>query len=184
MGEAAFYGPKIDFMVRDVLGRTWQLGTVQVDYVMPERFNLEYTGADGQKHRPVVIHRAPFGSLERFIGVLIEHFAGEFPLWLAPVQAAILPITDQYFEYATEVYNQFKAAGIRVELDERNEKVGYKIRDWELKKVPYMLVVGEKEKAANSVSVRQHKKGDLGGMGREAFMTRTLDLIQRKSLTL
>jgi len=184
VGEAAFYGPKIDFMVRDVLGRTWQLGTVQVDYVMPERFNLEYTGADGQKHRPVVIHRAPFGSLERFIGVLIEHFAGEFPLWLAPVQAAILPITDQYFEYATEVYNQFKAAGIRVELDERNEKVGYKIRDWELKKVPYMLVVGEKEKAANSVSVRQHKKGDLGGMGREAFMTRTLDLIQRKSLTL
>jgi threonyl-tRNA synthetase len=184
VGEAAFYGPKIDFMVRDVLGRTWQLGTVQVDYVMPERFNLEYTGADGQKHRPVVIHRAPFGSLERFIGVLIEHFAGEFPLWLAPVQAAILPITDQYFEYATEVYNQFKAAGIRVELDERNEKVGYKIRDWELKKVPYMLVVGEKEKAANSVSVRQHKKGDLGAMGREAFMTRTLDLIQRKSLTL
>jgi len=184
MGEAAFYGPKIDFMVRDVLGRTWQLGTVQVDYVMPERFDLEYTGADGQKHRPVVVHRAPFGSLERFIGVLIEHFAGEFPLWLAPVQAAIVPIADQYFEYATEVYHQFKAAGIRAELDERNEKIGYKIRDWEMKKVPYMLVVGEKEKAANSVSVRQHKKGDLGAMAREVFLARMLELIQTKSLTL
>ncbi len=184
VGEAAFYGPKIDFMVRDVLGRTWQLGTVQVDYVMPERFDLEYTGADGQKHRPVVIHRAPFGSLERFIGVLIEHFAGEFPLWLAPVQAAIVPIADHYFDYATEVYNQFKAAGIRAELDERNEKVGYKIRDWELKKVPYMLVVGEKEKAANSVSVRQHKKGDLGATAREVFLARMLELIQTKSLTL
>ena len=184
IGEAAFYGPKIDFMVRDVLGRTWQLGTVQVDYVMPERFNLEYTGADGQKHRPVVVHRAPFGSLERFIGVLIEHFAGEFPLWLAPVQAAIVPIADQYFEYATDVYNQFKAAGIRAELDERNEKIGYKIRDWEMKKVPYMLVVGEKEKAANSVSVRQHKKGDLGAVAREAFLARMLELIHTKSLTL
>jgi threonyl-tRNA synthetase len=184
IGEAAFYGPKIDFMVRDVLGRTWQLGTVQVDYVMPERFNLEYTGADGQKHRPVVVHRAPFGSLERFIGVLIEHFAGEFPLWLAPVQAAIVPIADQYFDYATEVYRQFKSAGIRAELDERNEKIGYKIRDWEMRKVPFMLVVGEKEKAANSVSVRQHKKGDLGAMAREAFLARMLELIQTKSLTL
>jgi threonyl-tRNA synthetase len=184
IGEAAFYGPKIDFMVRDVLGRTWQLGTVQVDYVMPERFDLEYTGADGQKHRPVVVHRAPFGSLERFIGVLIEHFAGEFPLWLAPVQAAIVPIADQYFDYATEVYHQFKAAGIRAELDERNEKVGYKIRDWELKKVPFMLVVGEKEKASGTVSVRQHKKGDLGAKVREEFLARMLELIRTKSLTL
>ena len=184
VGEAAFYGPKIDFMVRDVLGRTWQLGTVQVDYVMPERFDLEYTGADGQKHRPVVIHRAPFGSLERFIGVLIEHFAGEFPLWLAPVQAAVLSITDQYFDYAMQVYEQLKNAGIRAEIDDRNEKVGYKIRDWELKKVPYMLVVGEKEKTANTVSLRQHKKGDLGAMSREAFVAKVLDLIQRKSLTL
>jgi threonyl-tRNA synthetase len=182
--EAAFYGPKIDFMVRDVLGRTWQLGTVQVDYVMPERFDLEYTGADGQKHRPVVIHRAPFGSLERFIGVLIEHFAAEFPLWLAPVQAAVLAITDQYFDYATEVFEQLKKAGIRAELDDRNEKIGYKIRDWELKKVPYMLVVGEKEKAGNTVSVRQHKKGDLGAMGRDVFLAKVLDTIQRKSLTL
>jgi threonyl-tRNA synthetase len=184
MGEAAFYGPKIDFMVRDVLARTWQLGTVQVDYVMPERFNLEYTGADGQKHRPVVIHRAPFGSMERFIGVLIEHFAAEFPLWLAPVQAAVLAITDQHLEYAKQVYEQFKAAGVRVELDDRNEKVGYKIRDWELKKVPYMLIVGEKEQANNTVSVRQHKKGDLGAESREAFLSKIVNAIQLKSLTL
>ncbi len=184
IGEAAFYGPKIDFMVRDVLGRTWQLGTVQVDYVMPERFDLEYTGPDGQKHRPVVIHRAPFGSMERFIGVIIEHFAAEFPLWLAPVQVAVLPITDEHVDYATEVCHQLKGAGIRVELDDRNEKVGYKVRDWELKKVPYMLVVGEKEKASNTVSVRQHKKGDLGAVSREAFLSKTLDAIQHKSLTL
>ncbi|MBF8293840.1 MAG: threonyl-tRNA synthetase [Bacteroidetes bacterium] len=184
IGEAAFYGPKIDFIVRDVLGRNWQLGTVQVDYVMPERFDLEYTGADGQKHRPVVIHRAPFGSLERFIGVLIEHFAAEFPLWLAPVQAAVLSITDQYFDYATQVFEELKKAGIRVELDDRNEKIGYKIRDWELKKVPYMLVVGEKERAANTISVRQHKKGDLGAMGRDTFLAKILDTIQHKSLTL
>jgi threonyl-tRNA synthetase len=184
IGEAAFYGPKIDFIVRDVLGRSWQLGTVQVDYVMPERFDLEYTGADGQKHRPVVIHRAPFGSLERFIGVLIEHFAAEFPLWLAPVQVAVLSITDQYFDYATQVFEELKKAGIRVELDDRNEKIGYKIRDWELKKVPYMLVVGEKERSANTISVRQHKKGDLGAMGRDTFLAKILDTIQRKSLTL
>jgi threonyl-tRNA synthetase len=184
MGEAAFYGPKIDFMVRDVLARTWQLGTVQVDYVMPERFDLEYTGADGQKHRPVVIHRAPFGSMERFIGVLIEHFAAEFPLWLAPVQAAILPITDQHQEYARQIYEEFKAAGVRAELDDRNEKVGYKIRDWELKKVPYMLIVGEKEQASNTVSVRQHKKGDLGSVSREAFLSQIIHAIQTKSLTL
>jgi len=184
VGEAAFYGPKIDFMVRDVLGRTWQLGTVQADYVMPERFDLEYTGADGQKHRPVVIHRAPFGSMERFIGVMIEHFAGEFPLWLSPVQVAVLPITDQQAQYAQEVYNQLKTSGIRAELDDRNEKVGYKIRDWELKKVPYMLILGEKEKTNGTVSVRQHKKGDLGAVTRESFLSKTLETIQRKSLTL
>ena len=184
IGEAAFYGPKIDFMVKDVLGRTWQLGTVQVDYVMPERFNLEYTGADSQKHRPVVVHRAPFGSLERFIGVLIEHFAGEFPLWLAPVQAIVLPITDQYLEYAKQIFDQFKTAGVRVELDDRNEKIGYKIRDCELKKIPFMLIVGEKEKTGNTVSVRQHRKGDLGTMERAAFLAKILDTIQRKSLTL
>jgi threonyl-tRNA synthetase len=183
IGEAAFYGPKIDFMVRDVLGRTWQLGTVQVDYVMPERFDLEYTGADGLKHRPVVIHRAPFGSLERFIGVLIEHFAGEFPLWLAPVQVAVLSITDQYFDYAKQVFEELKDAGIRAELDDKNEKIGYKIRECELKKIPFMVVVGEKEKAGNTISVRQHKKGDLGTMERSAFLAKILDAIRRKSLT-
>jgi threonyl-tRNA synthetase len=184
VGEASFYGPKIDFMVKDALGRTWQLGTVQVDYVMPERFQLEYTASDGKKHRPVIIHRAPFGSMERFIGILIEHFGGEFPLWLAPSQAAVLPITDQYADYARDVLEQLKGAGIRAEYDDRNEKIGYKIRDWELKKVPYMLVVGEKEKSGGTISVRQHKKGDLGSMSRDAFIAKVADLIQRKSLTL
>ncbi len=158
-GEAAFYGPKIDFMVKDALGRKWQLGTVQIDYVMPERFNLEYIGSDGQKHRPVVIHRAPFGSLERFIGVLIEHYAGEFPLWLAPVQVAVLPISQNYLDYATEVYNALKQNGIRAELDDRNEKIGYKIRDWETKKVKYMVIVGEKrEKKINPYQSDSTKK--------------------------
>jgi threonyl-tRNA synthetase len=184
IGEAAFYGPKIDFMVRDALGRTWQLGTVQVDYVMPQRFDLEYVGADGQKHRPVVIHRAPFGSMERFMGVLIEHFAGEFPLWLAPVQVVVLPITDAYTEYAKEVFEDLKSAGIRIELDDRNEKVGYKIRDWEMKKVPYMLIVGEKEKAGGTISVRLHKKGDQGAMARVEFKDRILAAIKTKTLTI
>jgi threonyl-tRNA synthetase len=184
IGEASFYGPKIDFMVKDALGRTWQLGTVQVDYVMPERFQLEYTASDGKKHRPVIIHRAPFGSLERFIGILIEHFAGEFPLWLAPVHAAVLPITDQYAEYAKQVLEQLKERGLRAEFDDRNEKIGYKIRDWELKKVPYMLIVGEKEKSGNTVSVRQHRKGDLGAMSCDAFIVKVTDLVQSKSLTL
>jgi threonyl-tRNA synthetase len=184
IGEAAFYGPKVDFMVRDVLGRTWQLGTVQVDYVMPERFDLEYVGADGQKHRPVVIHRAPFGSMERFMGVLIEHFAGEFPLWLAPVQAAVIPITDAYTEYGKEVFDELKSAGVRAELDDRNEKIGYKIRDWEMKKVPYMLIVGEKEKASSTVSVRLHKKGDQGAVARPEFKARILDAIKTRTLTI
>ena len=184
IGEAAFYGPKIDFMVRDALGRTWQLGTVQVDYVMPQRFDLEYTGADGQKHRPVVIHRAPFGSMERFMGVLIEHFAGEFPLWLAPIQAVVLPITDVHLEYAKQVFKEFEASGVRVELDDRNEKIGYKIRDWETKKVAYMLVVGDKEKENGTVAVRQHKKGDLGQIKKEAFLAQVLNTIKTKSLTL
>ena len=183
IGEAAFYGPKIDFMVQDALKRTWQLGTVQVDYVMPERFQLEYTGSDGQKHRPVIIHRAPFGSLERFIGVLIEHFAGEFPLWLAPVQCVVLPITDEQVEYAKTVVAQVKAAGIRVELDDRSQKVGYKIREWETKKVPFMLVLGEKERAAGNVAVRQHKKGDLGATSVDDFCTRISEAIKSKSLT-
>ncbi|MBI4418861.1 MAG: threonine--tRNA ligase, partial [Ignavibacteriales bacterium] len=183
VGEAAFYGPKIDFMVRDVLGRTWQLGTVQVDYVMPERFQLEYVGSDGQKHRPVVIHRAPFGSLERFIGIMIEHFAGEFPLWLAPVQAAVLPITERHHAHARRLFQRLQKAGLRVESDERNEKIGYKIRDWELKKVPYMLVVGDKEEASGSVSVRQHTKGDIGSMSEDAFLKRVTEAIETKALT-
>jgi threonyl-tRNA synthetase len=183
IGEAAFYGPKIDFMVQDVLRRTWQLGTVQVDYVMPERFDLEYTGSDGQKHRPVIIHRAPFGSLERFIGVLIEHFAGEFPLWLAPVQSVVLPITDRQHEYARTIVARLKGAGIRVELDDRNEKIGYRIREWETKKVPYMLVVGEKEMDSGNIAVRKHRKGDQGVVACEAFVAQVLKEIKEKSVT-
>jgi threonyl-tRNA synthetase len=183
IGEAAFYGPKIDFMVQDALGRTWQLGTVQVDYVMPERFNLEYTGSDGGKHRPVIIHRAPFGSLERFIGLLIEHYAGEFPLWLAPVQAVVLPITDAQHEYAREVYREFTAAGIRAEFDERNEKIGYKIREWETKKIPYMLVIGDKERQNGTVAVRKHKHGDQGAVERAAFISSLQKAIAAKTLT-
>lgn len=184
VGEAAFYGPKIDFMVKDALKRTWQLGTVQVDYVMPERFNLEYTGSDGQKHRPVIIHRAPFGSLERFIGVLIEHFAGEFPLWLAPVQCAILTITDDQQEYARNVVRQLSESGIRAEIDDRNQKIGYKIREWETKKVPFMLVLGEKERASGTVAVRQHKKGDLGAMSVDEFRGKIAKAILDKSITI
>lgn len=183
-GEAAFYGPKIDFIVKDVLGRKWQLGTVQVDYVMPERFDLEYVGSDGLRHRPVVIHRAPFGSLERFIGILIEHFGGFFPTWLSPVQVAVIPISQNYFEYATKVYNQFKDAKLRVELDERNEKVGYKIRDWETHKVPYMVIVGEKEESAEKISVRQHKKGDLGTFDLSKFISKVQEEIENKTLNI
>jgi threonyl-tRNA synthetase len=182
LGEAAFYGPKIDFMVKDALGRKWQLGTVQIDYVMPERFNLEYIGSDGQKHRPVVIHRAPFGSMERFIGVLIEHYAGEFPLWLAPVQTAIIPLSERYIEYAKKISDELKNNNIRIELDERNEKVGYKIRDWETKKVPYMLILGEKEQSGGNVSVRQHKKGDLGSLSLSEFIHKIKNEINNKEL--
>jgi len=183
IGEAAFYGPKIDFMVLDALRRTWQLGTVQVDHVMPERFDLEYTGSDGQKHRPVIIHRAPFGSMERFIGVLIEHYAGEFPLWLAPVQCAVLPITDATLAYAQKVHEDLKSVGIRAELDDRNEKIGYKIREWEVRKAPYMLIVGEKERQADAVALRQHRKGDLGPMGREALMAKLKKEIADRAFT-
>ena len=161
-GEAAFYGPKIDFVVKDVIGREWQLGTVQVDYVLPVRFDLSYIGADNTKHRPVMIHRAPFGSMERFTGVLIEHFAGHFPVWLAPEQVRILTISEKSEVFATEAFAQLKAAGLRVSLDNSPEKVGAKIRNAQLQRIPYMLVIGEKEAAAASVSVRHAKKGDLG----------------------
>ncbi len=161
-GEAAFYGPKMDFIVRDALGRRWQLGTIQVDYNLPERFDLTYIGADNEKHRPVMIHRAPFGSMERFVAVLIEHCAGNFPLWLTPVQAIILPISEKYQEYAEKVLTLLKKYDIRAQIDDRSEKTGRKIRDAEIKKIPYMLIVGEKEAAGGSISVRKHGEGDLG----------------------
>ncbi len=161
-GEAAFYGPKIDFIVRDALGRRWQLGTVQVDYVMPERFSLEYVGADGGKHRPVIIHRAPFGSMERFVSILIEHFAGDFPLWLAPVQVAVLPVSNAFDDYARHVREALAAAGLRAETDLRTEKVGRKIREAELAKTPVMFVVGGKDAEAGTVAVRRHGQGDTG----------------------
>lgn len=169
-GEAAFYGPKIDFIVRDAIGRQWQLGTVQLDYNLPERFDLEYMGDDGERHRPVMVHRAPFGSLERFIGVLIEHFAGNFPLWLAPVQVAVLPISEHYLGYGAHVRDQLIEAGLRAELDERGEKIGYKIREAEMQKIPYMLIVGEKEESEKSVSVRIHGEGDRGMTSLENLM--------------
>ena len=161
-GEAAFYGPKMDFMVKDALGRQWQLGTIQVDYNLPERFELEYTGSDNQKHRPVMIHRAPFGSMERFVAVLLEHCAGKFPLWLTPDQAMILPISEKYINYSKNVLNLLNNYEIRTLIDERNEKTGKKIRDAELQKIPYMLIVGEKEEADGTVSVRKQGQGDLG----------------------
>ncbi|MFB6456028.1 threonine--tRNA ligase [Chitinophaga sp. Hz27] len=170
-GEAAFYGPKLDFMVKDALGRKWQLGTIQVDYNLPERFELEYIGADNQKHRPVMIHRAPFGSLERFIAVLIEHCGGKFPLWLAPTQVKILPISDKSQEYAEKVADLLKKADIRAEIDDRSEKIGKKIREAELAKIPYMLVLGEKEAADNLVAVRRQAKGDLGTMNLDQFIS-------------
>lgn len=169
LGEAAFYGPKLDFMVRDAIGRKWQLGTIQVDYNLPERFQLEYMGSDNQKHRPVMIHRAPFGSMERFVAVLIEHCAGNFPLWLTPEQAIILPISEKYNDYAKKLSEVFKIYDIRAAIDERDERAGKKIRDAELSKVPYMLIVGEKEEQAGTVSVRKHGEGDLGSMSPEAF---------------
>ncbi|MFN5829543.1 MAG: threonine--tRNA ligase, partial [Bacteroidota bacterium] len=169
LGEAAFYGPKLDFMVRDAIGRKWQLGTIQVDYNLPERFELEYTGSDNQKHRPVMIHRAPFGSLERFVAVLIEHCAGKFPLWLSPEQVSVLPISEKYNDYAKKVLELLNNYDIRGLVDERNEKIGKKIRDTELNKIPFMLVVGEKEAQEGKVSVRKQGAGDIGLFSVEEF---------------
>jgi threonyl-tRNA synthetase len=163
-GEAAFYGPKLDFMVRDAIGRRWQLGTVQIDYNLPERFELEYTGADNQKHRPVMIHRAPFGSMERFVAILIEHCAGQFPLWLTPEQVKILPVSEKFNDYAQSVAKSLISYDIRALVDDRNEKVGKKIRDAEMEKVPYMLVVGEEEQGAGTVSARKKGEGDIGSL--------------------
>ncbi|MFD2787281.1 threonine--tRNA ligase [Hymenobacter rubripertinctus] len=170
LGEAAFYGPKLDFMVRDALGRKWQLGTVQVDYNLPERFDLEYVAPDNSRQRPVMIHRAPFGSLERFVAVLIEHCGGNFPLWLSPEQFAVLPISEKYHDYAQQVYDQLVGAELRGTVDHRDEKIGRKIRDAEVSKVPYMLIVGEKEQAEGIVSVRRHGEGDVGAMPISAFI--------------
>jgi threonyl-tRNA synthetase len=175
-GEAAFYGPKMDFMVKDALGRSWQLGTIQVDYNLPERFELEYVGSDNQKHRPVMIHRAPFGSLERFVAVLIEHSAGKFPLWLAPDQVSILPISEKYHDYAHQVLNELNKHDIRAAIDERSEKMGRKIRDAEMKHIPFMLIVGEKEAEANEVSLRKQGEGDLGSMQLADFIS----MVQRE----
>ncbi|MEY4289175.1 MAG: threonyl-tRNA synthetase [Bacteroidota bacterium] len=176
-GEAAFYGPKLDFMVQDALGREWQLGTIQVDYNLPERFDLEYVGADNQKHRPVMIHRAPFGSMERFVAVLLEHCAGDFPLWLSTEQFIVLPISDKYNEYAEKVLEFLNNYDIRGLVDDRNEKIGKKIRDAELAKVPFMLIVGEKEFESNQVSVRQRGAGDHGSITQEAFVAMVQEAI-------
>ncbi len=180
-GEAAFYGPKIDFVVQDVIGREWQLGTVQVDYQLPQRFDLHYTGADNKMHRPVMIHRAPFGSMERFVGVLIEHFAGAFPVWLAPVQAIVLPISDRHLEYARMVEEKLKAVGLRAELDARSEKVNYKIREAQLQKIPYMLVVGDREAAEGKVAVRTRKGGDQGARAVDEVVAGIAELAATRS---
>ena len=169
-GEASFYGPKIDFIIRDAIGRKWQLGTVQVDYVMPERFDLTYVGSDNEKHRPVIIHRAPFGSMERFVSILIEHFAGDFPLWLAPVQTVILPITSDFNDYANVCAEKLNSIGVRFEVDKRAEKIGAKIRDAENRKIPYMFIVGEREQEESTVSVRRHKHGDIGTFPFDDFL--------------
>lgn len=180
-GDGAFYGPKIDFHLKDSIGRTWQCGTIQLDMLMPEKFDLTYIGEDGQKHRPVMIHRVAYGSIERFIGILIEHFAGAFPMWLAPVQAKILPISERHAEYAQTIAQSMRDKDIRVEVDDRNEKIGYKIREGQLEKVPYMLVVGDKEAETRTVAVRKRGQGDIGAMGVDDFITTALGEIAAKS---
>ncbi len=182
-GDGAFYGPKIDFDITDAIGRKWQCGTIQLDYVAPERFDLKYIGADNAEHRPVVIHRAIFGSFERFIAILIEHFAGAFPLWLAPVQVIVLPIADRHLDYAREVETALKAAGLKAVVDDRQEKVNYKIREAQLQKVPYMLVVGDREAADRAVAVRSQRKGDLGARPLDQFVTDALAEVRSKALS-
>ena len=179
-GEAAFYGPKLDFMVKDALGRSWQLGTIQVDYNLPERFDLTYKGADDKLHRPIMIHRAPFGSMERFVAVLLEHTAGKFPLWLAPDQAVVLPISEKYNAYAEEVVAYLNERDVRAQIDDRNEKIGRKIRDNELKRIPYLLIVGEKEAAEHTVSVRAQGEGDKGSMTLEEYAKYMSDLVAKE----
>ena len=180
-GDGAFYGPKIDFHLEDSIGRTWQCGTIQLDFQMPEKFDLTYVGADGEKHRPVMIHRVVFGSIERFIAILTEHYAGAFPTWLAPVQVKILPIADKHHDYVLDLQKKFEEKGIRVEVDLRNEKVGYKIREAQLEKVPYMLVIGDKEVDSRSVAVRSRKDGDQGTLSIDEFIDKVLDEVKRKA---
>ena len=180
-GDGAFYGPKIDFHLEDSLGRTWQCGTIQLDFQLPERFELEYTGADGERHRPVMIHRVVFGSIERFIGILIEHFAGAFPLWLAPEQVKIIPVSDKQLDYAKDLLSKLEAAHIRSSIDDRSEKMGYKIRQAQLEKIPYMLVVGDKEMDDGTVSVRSRKDGDIGKMSADELISKLAEEIKTKS---
>ncbi len=181
-GDGAFYGPKIDFHLTDSIGRTWQCGTIQLDFQLPQRFEAEYTGEDGQKHRPIMIHRVVFGSIERFIGILIEHYAGKFPVWLAPVQVKILPVSDKSMDYAKQVEETLKAAGVRAETDTRNEKIGYKIREAQLEKLPYMLIVGDKEKEEGTVAVRMREKGDIGSMPLAEFAARVKKEDEEKTI--
>jgi threonyl-tRNA synthetase len=181
-GDGAFYGPKLDFHLKDCLGRTWQCGTIQLDFQMPERFDLEYVGADNKKYRPIMVHRVAFGSIERFLGILTEHFAGAFPMWLAPVQAAILPITDRQNDYAAEISRKLEEHGIRCTVDSRNEKIGYKIREHQTKHVPYMLVIGDKEAADNTVAVRQRNKGDQGVISLDDFVTKAVSQIKNREV--
>lgn len=183
-GDGAFYGPKIDFQVRDTIGRSWQLGTVQLDYQMPERFGLSYVGADGAEHRPVMIHRAMLGSLERFIGILIEHTAGAFPVWLAPTQAVLLPVSEKFLDYAEQTASELKAAGLRVEVDGRNEKLGYKIREAQLQKIPYMVVVGGREQDSGTINVRRRSGEELGSLAVGDFLQRVQELVASRSLDL
>jgi threonyl-tRNA synthetase len=182
LGEAAFYGPKIDFVVKDVIGRDWQLGTVQVDYNLPERFNLSYIGEDNRPHRPVMIHRAPFGSLERFTGLLIEHFEGKFPTWLAPEQVRVLPISDKYIDYAQQVTAQLADQKIRVSMDRTSDKIGAKIRNARLERVPYMLIIGQKEEEEKTVSVRHRDRDDLGSVPLSEFVSNLSSEIQSRSI--
>jgi threonyl-tRNA synthetase len=181
-GDGAFYGPKIDFDITDAIGRKWQCATIQLDYQIPQRFDLKYTGADNAEHRPIVVHRAIFGSFERFVALLIENFAGAFPLWLAPVQAVVLPIADRHVAYARSVGARLAAAGLRVEVDERQEKIGYKIREAQLQKIPYMLVAGDREAADGTVAVRSRAGGDLGPRTADAFVADALEEVRTKGL--
>ena len=174
-GDGAFYGPKIDFHLTDSLGRTWQCGTIQLDFQLPQRFEAEYMGADGEKHRPIMIHRVVYGSIERFIGILIEHYAGKFPVWLAPVQVKVLPISEKFFDFGQEILQKLKSAGIRCEMDQRDEKIGYKIRSAQMEKVPYMLIVGQKEEETGTVSVRSRDDGDLGSQELAAFIQKVVE---------